>query len=181
MIYVFICMYFYVWTFRCNKYMLLYTFHENVFLTLSDYVVTTSPGVDKITSSARKVTMFYWRKLHVLKTFWGRFCASWDKPKNYFKNGMKLHTDKQVFTGFYVCVYICSKIFFLDKEPCSCQLIMPAFQEGKLFVFMNNFPCNCTRDVQIWSAGVGKKFYFLGPQWKVGKFSVSYWHKSCII
>ena len=32
---------------------------------------------------------------------------------------MKLHTDKQVFTGFYVCVYICSKIFFLHKEPCS--------------------------------------------------------------
>jgi hypothetical protein len=104
-----------VWAHCWNK----FTFHENVFLTLSDYVVTTSPGVEKITSSARKVTTFYRRKLHVLKTFWGRFCASWDKPKIYFKNGMKLHTDKQVFTGFYVCVYICSKRFFLDKEPCS--------------------------------------------------------------
>jgi hypothetical protein len=128
-------MYFYVWTFRCNKYMSLYvvwahclnkfTFYErcenvcsflrclttlwqrplestkscpahvksqrlfyvqaerskNVVRTFFLRCLTTLWQRPLESTKSRpahiKVTTFYQRKLHVLKTLWGRFCYSW--------------------------------------------------------------------------------------------------------
>jgi hypothetical protein len=90
-----------VWTFRFN----IFTFHKrcaNVFSYVFDNVVTTSPGVDKITFDARKLTTLSQRKPNIMTTLIGRSCASWESAAYIL--GVEINSTDQSTPSVCTCI-----------------------------------------------------------------------------